>query len=61
MPCRVTNAIPTLLNGNSTVTLSDKDADVTVTGTGVAKSNFLTNIGGGDVIIVQTAGGAGEL
>ncbi len=48
VPCRVTSAIPTLENGNSTVSLSDKSDDVTVTGTGVAVSNFSTDIGGGD-------------
>ncbi len=47
VPCRVTSVIPGLTNGNSTVTLSDTSDDVSVTGAGVAVSNFSTTIGGG--------------
>jgi len=47
VPCRVTNAIPTLVNGNSTVTLSDTPDDVNVTGTNVSTNTFTTDIGGG--------------
>lgn len=49
VPCRVTNAVPALLNGNSIVTLSDKSTDVSLlNATNVALSNFSTDIGGGD-------------
>jgi hypothetical protein len=50
VPCRVTSAIPTLLNGNSTVTLTDTSGDVTVSPVdgGVALGTFSTDIGGGD-------------
>jgi hypothetical protein len=47
VPCRVTSAIPTLENGNSTVTLSDTSGDVSVDDSSVTVSNFLTTIGGG--------------
>src|SRR4029434_1180241 len=44
VPCRVTKTIPPLKNGNDTVTLSDMESDVTVSGTGVSVSNFTTDI-----------------
>jgi hypothetical protein len=47
VPCRVTSGIPALVNGNSTVTLSDTSDDVSVIGTNVAASNFSTGIGTG--------------
>jgi len=52
VPCRVTSAIPALVNGNSTVTLSDTFGDVSVTNvpltsSNVSVSNFSTTIGGG--------------
>lgn len=47
VPCRVTEAIPALQNGNDIVTLSDTSGDVVVTGSNVALSNFSTDIGGG--------------
>jgi hypothetical protein len=48
VPCRVTSAIPALVNGNSTVTLTDTYGDVAVVGTNVPVGNFATDIGGGD-------------
>ncbi|MBI3798855.1 MAG: hypothetical protein HY268_18060 [Deltaproteobacteria bacterium] len=44
VPCRVTKTIPPLKNGNDTVTLSDMESDVTVSGTSVSVSNFTTDI-----------------
>lgn len=52
VPCRVTQYVPDVIDGNSTVTLKDTAGDVvvgTTTGTGsVSLSNFTTTIGGGD-------------
>jgi hypothetical protein len=47
VPCRVTTTIPTLVNGNSTVTLSDTSDDMSVIGSNAAVSNFSTTIGAG--------------
>jgi hypothetical protein len=57
VPCRVTNNLPALQNGNDTVTLSDTSADV-VTVDNVTVSNFSTTIGlgtGSEVIFTTTS------
>lgn len=45
VPCRVARDIPTLKQGNASVTLSDQASDVTVTGSNIGFSNFSTDIG----------------
>jgi hypothetical protein len=59
VPCRVTRNVPTLKEGNASVTLKDAESDVTVTGTGIGFSNFSTgigvdNTGSGEVISTDT-------
>jgi hypothetical protein len=45
VPCRVSNAVPTLKQGNASVTVKDAESDVTVSGTGIGFSGFSTDIG----------------
>ena len=45
VPCRVSKEVPPLKKGNDTVTLSDAESDVTVSGSGIGSANFLTNLG----------------
>jgi hypothetical protein len=48
VPCRISKEVPALKKGNDTVTLSDAQSDITVSGSGIGSSNFLTNIGAGN-------------
>jgi hypothetical protein len=45
VPCRITRDVPPLKKGNDTVTLSDAQSDVAVSGSGIGSANFLTNLG----------------
>jgi hypothetical protein len=62
VPCRISREVPALKKGNDSVTLSDAQSDVTVSGTGIGASNFSTNLGAdntgsGEVISTTTAAG----
>jgi hypothetical protein len=60
VPCRVSREVPALKKGNDTVTLSDAQSDIAVSGTGIGSTNFSTNLGAdntgsGEVISTTTS------
>jgi len=62
VPCRISKDVPALQRGNDTVTLSDAESDIAVSGSGIDVSSFFTtigadNTGSGEVISGTTAAG----
>lgn len=45
VPCRIAKAVPTLKQGNASVTVKDAESDVTVSATGIGFAGFSTDIG----------------